>query len=344
MKQFTIQVYAASILMLFGVLSHAQTDPCATNLKDANLKTEQGWYDEAIGLVIVTLENCDLSKNDRIQANKLLIVNYLAIDDIEAAEAAVSTILKINPNYEADKLRDPTEVVLLFQKYKPEPQLRAIVYGGFNTPLMSASQTYSVVSDDNSPGLDNYKGELGFQIAVGVEYRLYKQLWFQGVFQLRKTNYDIDIPNIEGRTVSYEEDLTYLEIPLTAKYYFLKSRFQPFIHAGANFSFLNSALGELTRDDVNDIVNRLPQRNSFYLGVIGGVGLSYSIKGFGFQLGANYLYNSQNVNKEGTRYDNLNTVFKYYFVDNDFTMDDVQINIGITYALKYKNVNTSISK
>ena len=344
MRQFTRQVYAASILMLFGILSNAQTDPCATNLKDATLKTEQGWYDEAIGIVTVTLENCDLSKNDKIQANKLLIVNYFAIDNIEAAEAAASAIMKINPNYEADKLRDPTEVVLLFEKYKPEPQFRAVVSGGFNSPMVSASKTYSVVADNNSPGLDNYKGELGFQIAVGGEYRIYKELWIQGVLQFRKTSYAIDVPNIEGRTVSYEEDLSYLEIPLLAKYYFLKSNLQPYVQLGANFSYLNSALGELTRDDVNDIVNREPQRNNFYVGLIGGLGLSYTAKGFGFQLGVNYLYNPKNVNREGTRYDNLNTVFKYYYVDNDFTMDDLQINVGVTYALKYKNVKSSNSK
>ena len=51
-----------------------------------------------------------------------------------------------------------------------------------------------------------------------------------------------------------------------------------------------------------------------------------------------------NLNKESTRYDNLDMVFKYYYLDNDFSMNNMVFNVGFTYALSYKNVLTTSKK
>ncbi len=325
-----------NIMILTSV--KAQTDSCLTNLKDANQLTERAKYDEAITLIKNTLLKCTLSKNDKIQANKLLITNYLAIDKIEEAEAAASVIMKISPNYEPDKLRDPSEVIIIFKKYKPVVVLKGLVYGGLNLSKNTASNTFSIVTDDNSEGIDNYQSITGFQIGVGAEYRLFSSFWVQSGLSYRKSGYTIDLMNVHGKTIGYKEDLNFIDIPIAAKYYFLKGKLQPFMLAGVNLSFLNSALGQLSRDEEKDIIDRKPQRNSFYLGYSGGLGLSYSFKELSLQVGVNYLWTPQNLNKEGTRYDNLDAVFKYYYLDNDFSMNNILINIGFTYALGYKNI------
>jgi hypothetical protein len=340
-KSLTYAFFIAMLLTSF--ISQAQIDPCLTDLKDGATKTEQGYYDEAIKLLEKSIEDCKLSASDKIQARKLLIINYLAIDNLEAAAEGAATIMKINPNYEPDKLRDPIEVVMLFAKYKRKVVLRGSFSGGLNNSLTESIQTYSIVGDDDAAGLDNYQSTSSFQIGVAAEYRLHKELWLQLGLQFRKSGYKIDLPNIQGRTVSYREDLNYFDIPLSVKYYFLNSKFQPYVEAGANFSLLSAALGELSRDDLSDIVSRNGQRNQFSLGYFGGLGLAYHHKNFGFLLGVNYLFNPQQVNKEGTRYENLDIVFKYYYIDNDFTMNNLQLNVGFKYALAYKRtLNRSV--
>jgi hypothetical protein len=338
-----IGIKNSCLLLALALLSTtlcAQTNPCATNLKDANQKTEKGRFDEAIVLIKNTLANCELSKNDKIQANKLLVVNYLAIDNLEEAEATAAIIMKIDPNYEPDKLRDEPEVIELFQKYKPTVVIKAVVFGGINFSHVSASKTYSIVNDDDSEGLDNYESVTGFQIRVGVEFRLFSSFWIQPSFMYRKSGYSIAIPNVQGRTIFYTEALNYIDIPIAAKYYFGKGNLLPFVQAGVNFSFLNAALGELSRDDINDIVDRLPQRNMFYVGYFGGAGLAYNHKAFSVQASFCYLWVPQNLNKEGTRYNSPDAVFNYYYLDNDFTMNNMVFNLGFTYALGYKNVLT----
>lgn len=322
----------------FGVC--AQNIPCLSYLKDASLKSEQGFYDDAIDLISQSLDSCELDKKDKIEAYLLLVKNYIEIDNLEKAESAVSEIMKLSPNYEADKLKESPDVIQLFEKYKPSAFLSLIFYGGTNFSTLKASNTYSIVGNNDAEDLDNYKNLSGFQLALGIEYKVYKSLWLETAFQYRNTGYKIDIPNIEGRTVGYEEKLNYFDLPLNVKYYFLDGSIQPFMATGLNFSFLNSALGNLSRDEVSDIVDRIAQRNSFYLGYNIGLGMQYKKKGLGFQLGLNYLINPSNLNAEGTRYENLDLVFKYYYLDNDFRSNNFQVNLGISYDLMFKNVLT----
>jgi opacity protein-like surface antigen len=335
MKLGNLKYLVFGFLLLSAYQAKAQFDPCLSKLKDAVTKSEQGWFDEAIALLNSSLEGCELSDNDKIQAYKLLITNYLFIDKLEEAEASAAAIMKIEPNYEADKLRDPAEMVALFEKYKRAISLKVVLYGGINNALVQASQTYSVVGDNDALGLDNYQISNAFQIGLGLEYRISELFWLEMAPQFRRSSYSIDVPNIEGRTVSYKEDLNFFDVPLGAKFYFMRGSFQPYAAAGLNFSLLSSALGELFRDEISDLVNRNTQRNSFYLGYYGGLGLAYNYKNYGLQIGANYIFSPQQVNKDGTRYENLDIVFRYYYLDNDFSMNNLQFNLGFKYAIAY---------
>jgi hypothetical protein len=328
------------VAMAVSLSVNAQTDPCITQLKDAGTMIEEGRYDEAISILTTTLTDCSFSKEDEITAQKALITAFLAIDDLESADASAATVMKINPNYHSDKLRDPSEMVVLFEKYRPTPVFTVGINGGGNTSIIEASQTYSIVADDDTPGLDNYESQTGFQVGVYGEYRAWKSLWVKAEGQFRQSGYSIDIPNVEGRTIFYNEDLNYFDVSLSAKYYFLNGNVKPYVQAGASYSFLNTALGELSRDDISDIVDRKIQRNDGLFGVLGEVGLTYAINNLTICLGIRYTYINENVNKEGTRYENLPSVFQYYYVDNDFSMNNLQFSLGVQYNLFFKNVVT----
>lgn len=328
------------LCMLLGLstLGISQNDPCLTKMNDAGKMIQDGRYDEAISLLNATLAECSLSNEDKIEANKSLIIAYFAIDDLESADACAARVMKIDPNYRSDKMRDPSEMVALFERYKPTAIVTVGIKGGANISLMNASNTYSIVSDDDSEGLDNYKSKTGFQVGIYAEYRAWKNLWVQAEGQFRQSGYSIDIPNVEGRTISYTEDLNYIDVSLSAKYYFLDGNIKPYFQAGASYSFLNSALGEVSRDDINDIVNRKVQRNDALFGLFGEAGLTYAIDNLTIGVGVRYLYIDENVNKEGTRYENLSSVFQYYYIDNDFTMNNLQFSVGVQYNLFFKNV------
>src|SRR5687768_12075737 len=115
-------LYSIAILLLLLMISctssFAQTDTCITNLKKANTYFEEGNHDAVIRLLNSSLSYCQLGKDEKIQAHKLLILSYYAIDNLEAADKSAANIMKLDPNYKPDKFKDDPKLSAIFSKYK----------------------------------------------------------------------------------------------------------------------------------------------------------------------------------------------------------------------------------
>jgi hypothetical protein len=159
------------------MLASAQTDSCIIQLKSAGSSFDQDHFDQTIAILNATLKNCNLSKSDQIDANKLLILSYLAIDNLEAADKSAATIMKIDPKYKPDQFKDDPKLSALFDKYKPEPTLLAGISGGMNWPSINVEKTYSVVHGDDDPNLGSYELEIRYQLGAQIEQRVYQNLW-----------------------------------------------------------------------------------------------------------------------------------------------------------------------
>lgn len=327
-----------ALLLFFSPLVIGQQNSCSSLLKDANNQYEDGWYDESVRLIKQALEQCELSRQDKVQAYKLLIVNYLAIDKLEEANEAAAALMRLEPNYEPDKLRDPVELIILFEKYRPVAFLRGSLALGANTSAARALETHSVLFDPDEQGLDNYQSFTGFQVGVGIEYSPLNKLWLGLGVQYRNSGYSIEQEDLEGEMVNYEEVFNLIDIPLGLSYFFLEGDFKPYVNAGVNMSIMGSSLASISRLEESDIIDRTDQRKPFTVGYFGGAGIDYSFKSYSLRMGVSYLLVPQQVNREGTRYDNLELTFKYYYVDNDFSLNYLMFNLGFTYSLAYKNV------
>ncbi len=335
-KYTYILTFVAVIFMVFPAA--AQTDSCIVYLKNANSNFEMRDFDGTIKLLQTALNNCNLDRTDKIQAHKLLALSYLAIDNLESADKEAEAIMKINPNYTPDKFKDDPKLSALFDKYKPVPVLRIGVCVGMNNTKIDVQKTHSIVHNDDDPNLGTYNGKSGFQLGISGEYRTFKNLWLQLEGQFRQSTYKHSLNNVENSTIDFKERLSYFEVPLSIKYYILDSEFTPYVETGATFSFLSDALSTTTRDDQKDLVNRTDYRNSYMTGFFGGVGVAYKFKSLSAFIAYRYNYFGDNVNKEGTRYADAVNVFKYYYIDDDFRMNNWQINVGVNYSIFYKNL------
>jgi len=328
--------YLLAIVSLYACVAMAQTDTCIINLKNAGTEYDQGDYDQAINLLNITLKGCPLTKQDQIQANKLLLLCYIHIDNLEAANNAAATIMNIDPNYKPDKFKDDPKLSSLFEKLKPEPTLAAGIFLGINLPVIHVVQAYSVVHSDEATQLASYKSTLGYQFGIEIEKRAYKNLWVEPGFQFRNSGYDHTLDSVQNTTIFYSENLKYYDFPLSLKYYFLSGNLKPYVEAGADFSFLSRALSTTIRIDENEIVDRTQWRNNFDVGYLGAAGVSYGIKSFRLFGNIRYIYFPKLINKAGTRYSDDINLYKFYYVDDDFRMDNVQFNIGAYYILSYR--------
>lgn len=333
-----------SAILAFSLLniqrSKAQADTCIARLKNASTSYDQGDYDGAIKLLNSAIADCPLDKGDKIQANKLLIMSYLKIDNLEEADKAAAAIVKVDPYYKPDKFKDDPKLSALFEKYKPMATFRIGIMAGINQTMIDVEKTYSIVKNDDADNLGAYSGKTGFQLGLQAEYRAYKELWVEAAGLFRQSLYEHVLYDVENTTINYKEKLSYVDVPVSVKYYILKKNIQPYIEAGASFSFLTDALSTTTRDEVKDIVNRYDYRNNTMVGYSGGAGVAYRMKGISVFAAFRYNYFGDNVNKDGTRYADLTNVFKYYYIDDDFRMDNWQVNVGVNYSLIYKNQKT----
>lgn len=317
------------------MLAAAQTDSCIIRLKNAGSSFDQGNYDQTIATLNATLKDCDLSKSDQIDANKLLILSYLAIDNLEAADKVAASIMKIDPEFKPDKFKDDPKLSALFEKYKPEPTLMAGVSGGINWPNINVEKTYSVVHGDDDPDLGTYESEIRYQLGAQIEQRVYQNLWAELGLQYRQTSYRHNLNNVQETTISYNEKLNYLGVPLSLKYYILNYPLTPYVQAGADFSWLLQALSTTSRGEESDLVDRTELRNSYMTGFFGAAGVSYAFRGFRVFGDFRYVYFHDLVNKEGTRYADEVNLYKYYYIDDDFRMNNLQVNVGASYVLHY---------
>ena len=100
---------------------------------------------------------------------------------------------------------------------------------------------------------------------------------------------------------------------------------------------MTGALSTTTRKDLSDLVNRADLRKRFAFGYSGGAGAINKIKDIQLCLEVRYNFYPGNVNKDGTRYSDPVNVFKYYYIDDDFRVGNIQLNVGITYIISYNN-------
>jgi tetratricopeptide (TPR) repeat protein len=315
----------------------AQADSCIINLKNGGTAYEQGEYDGAIHLLRSALETCSLDKNEKINGYKLLILSYLKTDNLEEADKMAGRIMKIDPYYKPDKLKDDPRLSALFDKYKPVPVFRMGISGGINVSNATVENSYSIVHPDGTTGLDQYNGQTGFQLGLTAEYKAYHDLWVAAGFGYRQSKYEHLLYEVENTTINYSEKLSYFDLPVSLKYYFLKGTFRPYLEGGFCFSFLSGAISTTTRDDQKDLVDRSALRNNFMGGWFGGAGVAYSLKGLDVFVEARYAVYPDNVNKDGTRYADPVNVFKYYYIDDDFRLNYLSVNAGVRYALVYRN-------
>jgi len=339
MKKLVIIFSAVFLIGLISTeTSRAQSDSCAVILKSASMGYDQGDYDGSIKLLQSALSGCKLDKNEKIQANKLLIMSYLKVDNLEAADKTAGDIVKIDPYYKPDKFKDDPKLSALFDKYQPTPVFRMGFSTGINSTSIDVVDTYSIVHDDaDAADLATYNSKTGFQLGLTAEYRIFNNLWIQLEGLYRQSSYEHLLDSVEGTTINYSEKLSYFDVPLSVRYYIMDNTFAPYVEAGATFSFMTNALSTTERDDQKDIVNRTDYRNTFMTGFFGGAGVAYKMKGISLFAAFRYNYYSDYVNKEGTRYADQTNVFKYYYIDDDFRMDNWQINAGISYVLSYRN-------
>jgi hypothetical protein len=336
MKKIAV-VLLLLVFCLTSQIADAQMDSCITKLKDAASSYDDGNYDQSIVLLKSAIQRCGLSKNDKIAALKLLTQCYIYVDELELAYRTAERITKLDPNFLPDRFKDDPKLIYLFNKFHPEPVFSIGAGVGANIMTAHLVNAFSVAyPDGQAPAA--YQKKNGFQVQLQAERRIYKDLWLQAAGCYRSSSYGHQLYNVDSLTINYSEKMNYFEFPVSLKYYWGIHAIKPYVYAGADISFLSGALSTSSRPGQQDIVDRTSMRYVEQGGYHAGIGVLYRLKGFTFFAEGKYTNYPGIVNKAGTRYADQVNLYQYYYIDDDFTLSNVQFTFGMSSYLKYKNM------
>jgi hypothetical protein len=334
------------VLSLSGMQVKAQTN-CMNTLKEAKELYEQGLIEDIPKLLSGCMES-GFTRAQRIEAYKLIIMAYLFDDNQFEAEKVMDEFLKKFPEYEIMP-NDPVEFTYLLESYKTSSVYSINFFIGPNYSNPRITEPYSVL-DQNNTTSDNKFGR-GFDIGIGVSRNLIKELnanisIYYSSHNLNKT--DVTTSTIAGSstdiTIKSTETIKTIDIPLSLTYSFGKGNLSYFGRLGTTFSLLTKSSLNVERSipdapslsktfDVTDI------RSKSYFSVLTGIGAQYKVPRGYLVLDLRYNIGLKYLSKNEDRFKNQELWSNYYFIDDNFKLDCLTVNIGYYFTIYRSNRN-----
>ena len=330
----------AVLILVLPVVGYAQKD-CALTLKEAQKSYEDGLL-EKIPAMLGPCIKSGFIKEEKLQALRLIILTNLFEDDALQADEHMEKLLKIEPEYVVNQAVDPIEFINLLNSFQTNPVYTFGITGGLNFSQIRVFETFGTADIVNSPGLYS-NGGVGYQVNVTIGRHIISGLsvnldiFFSG----KKFEYT-NTSDAQYYSLSLKENQTWMGFPLSLTYDFLQSKkLRPYIQIGAAYSVLLSAKSAVVRtyDDNSsaDItgadVDVKSLRNSGNFWLSGGLGVKYRVKKGMFLVNFTYFRGMQNMVDKSARYSNPELMYKYYHIDDDFTMDNYMISVGFLYSI-----------
>lgn len=347
--QFPVKVlrYLAisCLLLVLTVTGYSQeTGSCAEKLKNAQALFARGQVEQVPSMLSECMKS-GFSREEYLDAYKLLIQSFLFEDKLEKADSAMLSFLRRNPEYELSPT-DHSSFVHLFNNFIVKPVVQVSVHLGTNIPF-----TTSITVKDVSgvPGESKYSsGLINLFLSVEAKFELSKKLdinFEPGYSQFSFTNVGdqnnvVDDVIIKIGETKYKESQRRIELPVSVTYNLKKyGKFTPYgrLGAGPAISVGHTATAELKYSDpkraavTGPELDRKESRISLDMFIQAGAGVKYKTNG-GFlfaELRSNFGVLNQ-VTRTGSSPVEQELANKYFYKDDDFHLNTLNFTVGYT--------------
>jgi hypothetical protein len=318
-------------------------EDCASKIQEAQKNYDLGMIEE-IPLMLAPCMEEGFTRAQKIEAYKLIILSYLFDDNQFEAEKSMVEFLKKYPEYEIMP-NDPIEFRYLFESYRTTSVFSIGLTAGFNLTDPRVLEPFTVF-DMKQTTVDNFM-KPGFHLGIGFGRYLSRKFFLNLECNFMANNYsfsdEIRIPvpgsNDAINSVEYKERLYKIDVPLTLAYEFTIRKTHFFVRGGISGAKITSITGHPSRkyseelppisseyEDISDY-----RRTMLYGGIV-GAGLRYKVpRGIvTFDLRANI--GLHNIVLPDRRYENQDFLTKYYYLDDDFTINTVSLSAGYYFS------------
>ena len=342
---------------------YAQGSECDQALSHAEAEFNAGHF-YSIPSILGKCPESGLSKESRVRAYLLLCQAYLILDNPMAADDSYLRLLQADPEYEANEVRDPIDVVYLSKKFTATPIFTPHFRLGFNTSFFRS--IYSV-NTEPYPAQTHRTLHFGIQGGAGMDWNINDKISLCGELDFATRGYKREVSGIAGADVqSLVANQNWVDLPIYFKYGHNPGRdakLRPFGYVGFAFNYLLSATTTLVYTDYkptasgSQVESTGPnesvtyQRNLLNRSWLVGGGVKYKrgknffyvdirymggLSNMATQNKIYYLNPSDNADKNpigNPNYYLSNNVTKYRYVSDLFRMDNLSLSFGFIHPI-----------
>jgi hypothetical protein len=351
---------AIGLIFIFSFqLVTAQKLDCLQALSQAENEFNAGHFYGLSSILQECLESNGFTDEQKVRAYSLLAQAYLLSDDPIAAEDSYLRLLKADPEYIADEIKDPVDIYYLSKKFTATPRFTPTLFrAGTNVSFMRIIQR---VNTNSTPDSTDYKHtlKLGFQIGTGIDWNINDNFSVGAELNFAQRSFETTANKIFGDDEQFITERQYwFDIPLYVKYAYHLGKIRPFGYVGFSANLLLADQAKL------EYVNRTPaiesgesqtenrtlgadvnlkyKRNFINQSIVFGGGVRYKIGKDFIVVDLRYISGLTNVtNTKRNFYDTkstgdytmANTIGKYSVVGDYFRIDNLSLSVGFVKPL-----------
>lgn len=337
----------------FAHFSRAQSgsSECANLLNSARDAFNEGHLEDVSGYLSDCLKD-GFSREQKIEAYKLLTITYLYLDDLFGAENSYLALLTLDPEYRVLPT-DPVEFKYLSNRYITTPIISWTARAGVNLSMITPLQI-NTVGNENFTNR-TYKTRPGFNFIgeVDVHFNKIVALAFELDFSLRslyreETIFGEALTGLQAdeHLLTEERQDLYLSLPVSLKFTYPGKTYYPYVYGGYALSY-NLGVSALQKRtparevkiegpalDLREATTTFSHSLVFGIGVKRRIKYKYILVDFRYRLGLTNMLAAQNQYNFDN--DNIrNAYFKYSMPLDDMRWNDFQLTVGFVWP-QYK--------
>lgn len=329
------------LVLCTSIITQAQNNAPtpAQTLRLARATYEQGRLHE-----IPTQLNDDviskMTKQEKVEAYKILCLSYIYLEEPEKADAAMLSILMTDPYFQINPAVDPAEFVALYKTFRRNPIFRVGVQLGGNFTQPNVSEVVNTIY-----GSSEYKSRFGLQMGFSVDYPLNfisNRLTLHGDLSWQQKKFESTSSNDQGdgeinETIALESQ-SWLSLPISVQFSLLKvnelkpRKFDPYVSLGVSTDLLIGASinAERTREGETSIEAKnydvKEQRNTINFSLVGAAGVKTRFAGGLIGIEVRYAYGLAHTTSLEKEYVNTDLFLTYAVPSTIYKINSLSVN------------------
>lgn len=328
------------ILVVFLVATltgqHTFAQSCAQTLRLARSTYEQGRLHELPALLEKCLNSSEFTKQERVEAYKILTLAYIYLEEPDKADETMLKILQTDNYFEVNNQVDPAEFIALYKTFRTTPTFRIGGKAGIaiTKPSLSGAQWAN-------EGTSSYKQGVGFTGGISAEIPLTKTRFVLNpeLFILLPSYSLTNVRTFESIgdfETTMDVSQSYASLPLSVQYSLLnrKSKLNPYVSGGFTTDFLLSAsktaVRRLVENQSVDSKTYTSKKDfeNINLSLHASAGIKYRFAG-GFLLAeVRYRYGLLNVNTAASAFQTTEAAWNYRTIEGIYSLNALQVTLG----------------